>query len=76
MQGHAMSEHILYLSAKGCCVSTVGLDEQTILRYIRNQALEEALLEQPQVNGSLDPSMRQRALSEGLHQATPSGHGS
>ncbi len=32
--------------AKGYCVSTVGLDEQTIVEYIRNQEKEEIRQEQ------------------------------
>ena len=37
--------------AKGYCVSTVGLDEQTIREYIRNQEAEEKRLEQMQLKG-------------------------
>ena len=41
----------LHFWAKGYCVSTVGLDEQTIVRYIRNQEAEEKRLEQMQLQG-------------------------
>ena len=41
----------LHFWAKGYCVSTVGLDEQTIVRYIRNQEAEEKRLEQMQLKG-------------------------
>ena len=41
----------MHFWAKGYCVSTVGLDEQTIVRYIRNQELEEKRLEQLQLKG-------------------------
>ena len=41
----------LHFWAKGNCVSTVGLDEQTIVRYIRNQEAEEKRLEQMQLQG-------------------------
>ena len=37
--------------AKGYCVSTVGLDEQMIIGYIRNQEAEEKRLEQMQIQG-------------------------
>ena len=37
--------------AKGYCVSTVGLDEQTIREYIRNQEAEEKRVEQMQLKG-------------------------
>jgi putative transposase len=40
----------LHFWAKGYCVSTVGLDEQTIIRYIRNQEAEEKRTEQLQLN--------------------------
>ena len=41
----------LHFWAKGYCVSTVGLDEQTIVKYIRNQEAEEQRLEQMQLKG-------------------------
>ena len=41
----------LHFWAKGYCVSTVGLDEQMIVRYIRNQEAEEQRLEQMQIKG-------------------------
>jgi putative transposase len=41
----------LHFWAKGYCVSTVGLDEQTIVRYIQNQEAEEKRLEQMQLKG-------------------------
>ena len=41
----------LHFWAKGYCVSTVGLDEQTIVSYIRNQEAEEKRLEQMQLKG-------------------------
>jgi putative transposase len=36
----------LHFWAKGYCVSTIGLDEQTTIQYIRNQEAEEKRLEQ------------------------------
>ena len=41
----------LHFWAKGYCVSTVGLDEQTILQYSRDQEAEEKRLEQIQPKG-------------------------
>jgi putative transposase len=41
----------LHFLAKGYCVSTVGLDEGTIVEYIRNQEAEEKRLEQMQLKG-------------------------
>ena len=41
----------LHFWARGYCVSTVGLDEQTIVQYIRNQEAEEQRLEQLQIKG-------------------------
>lgn len=41
----------LHFWAKGYCVSTVGLDEQTILQYIRDQEAEEKRLEQMPLKG-------------------------
>ena len=41
----------LHFWAKGYWVSTVGLDEQTILENIRNQEAEEQRLEQLQLTG-------------------------
>jgi len=41
----------LHFWAKGYCMSNVGLDEQTIVRYIRNQEAEEKRLEQMQFKG-------------------------
>ena len=41
----------LHFWAKGYWVSTVGLDEQTIIQYIRNQEAEEKRLEQMQLQG-------------------------
>ncbi len=37
--------------AKGYCVSTVGLDEQTIVEFIRNQEAAEKRVEQMQLQG-------------------------
>jgi len=37
--------------ARGYCVSTVGLDEQTIRKYIRNQEHEEQRQEQMRLEG-------------------------
>ena len=41
----------LHFWAKGYCVSTVGLDEQTIVQYIRNQEAEDKRLEQMRLEG-------------------------
>ena len=41
----------LHFWAKGYCVSTVGLDEQTVIQYIRHQEAEEKRLEQMQFEG-------------------------
>ena len=41
----------MHFWAKGYCVSTVGLDEQTVIRYIRHQEAEEKRLEQMQLQG-------------------------
>jgi len=41
----------LHFWAKGYCVSTVGLDEQVIVRYIRHQEAEEKRLEQMRLQG-------------------------
>ena len=41
----------LHFWAKGYCVSTIGLDEQTIIHYIRHQEAEEKRLEQMQLQG-------------------------
>ena len=41
----------LHVWAKGYCVSTVGLDEQTVIQYIRHQESEEKRLEQMQFEG-------------------------
>lgn len=41
----------LHFWAKGYCVSTVGLDEQVIRAYIRNQEDAEKRLEQAQLPG-------------------------
>lgn len=41
----------LHFWARGYCVSTVGLDEQMIIGYIRNQEAEEKRLEQMQIQG-------------------------
>ena len=41
----------LHFWAKGYCISTVGLDEQTIVRYIRNHEAEEKRLDQMQLKG-------------------------
>ena len=41
----------LHFWAKGYCVSSVGLDEQTIVRYIQNQEAEEKRLEQMPLKG-------------------------
>jgi len=41
----------LHFWAKGYCVSTIGLDEQTIIQYIRHQEAEERRLEQMQLKG-------------------------
>ena len=42
--------------ARGYCVSTVGLDEQTIRDYIRNQEEEEKRQEQLTLGGLQPPS--------------------
>jgi putative transposase len=44
--------------ARGYCVSTVGLDEQTIRQYIRNQEEEEKRQEQLPLGGLQPPSSR------------------
>ena len=41
----------LHFWAKGYCVSTVGLDEQMIRAYIRNQEDAEKRIEQMQIQG-------------------------
>ena len=41
----------LHFWAKGYCVSTVGLDERTIIQYIRNQEAEEKRVEQMRLKG-------------------------
>ena len=41
----------LHLWAPGYCVSTVGLDEQVIREYIRDQENEEKRQEQMQLKG-------------------------
>ena len=41
----------LHFWARGYCVSTVGLDEQVIREYIRNQENEEKRQEQMQLKG-------------------------
>lgn len=41
----------LHFWAKGYCVSTVGLDEKTVIEYIRNQEAEEKRLDQMQLKG-------------------------
>ena len=41
----------LHFWAKGYCASTVGLDEQTVIQYIRHQEAEEKRLEQMQFEG-------------------------
>ena len=45
----------LHFWARGYCVSTVGLDEQTIREYIRNQEEEEKRLEQLELGGLQPP---------------------
>ncbi|MBN2196130.1 MAG: IS200/IS605 family transposase [Polyangiaceae bacterium] len=44
--------------ARGYCVSTVGLDEQTIREYVRNQEEEEKREEQLTLGGLQPPSPR------------------
>ena len=41
----------LHFWTRGYCVSTIGLDEQLIRQYIRNQEAEEKRLEQMQLQG-------------------------
>jgi len=41
----------LHFWARGYCVSTIGLDEQVIREYIRNQENEEKRQEQMQLKG-------------------------
>jgi putative transposase len=41
----------LHFWARGYCVSTIGLDEQVIREYIRNQENEEKRQEQMQLQG-------------------------
>ena len=41
----------LHFWTKGYCVSTIGLDEQLIRQYIRNQEADEKRLEQMQIQG-------------------------
>ena len=41
----------LHFWTRGYCVSTIGLDEQVIRQYIRNQEAEEKRLEQMQLQG-------------------------
>jgi putative transposase len=42
---------IIHFWARGYCVSTVGLDEQVIREYIRNQEQEEKRQEELQLKG-------------------------
>ncbi len=49
--GHRRNFTGRHFWAKGYCVSTVGLDEQTIIQYIRNQEAEERRVEQMQLKG-------------------------
>jgi len=44
--------------ARGYCVSTVGLDEETIRKYIREQEDEEKRQEQLPFGGLQSPSLR------------------
>jgi hypothetical protein len=46
----------------GTCVSTVGLDEQTIRQYIRNQEEEERRQEQLPLGGLQPPSSPKKGL--------------
>ena len=48
--------------ARGYCVSTVGLDEQTVREYIRNQEVEEKRLEQLNLGGLQPPSSPTKGL--------------
>jgi putative transposase len=48
--------------ARGYCVSTVGLDEETIRAYIRNQEEEEKRLEQLSLGGLQPPSTPGKGL--------------
>jgi putative transposase len=48
--------------ARGYCVSTVGLDEQVIREYIRNQEEEEKREEQLTLGGLQPPSSRKKGL--------------
>ena len=41
----------LHFWARGYCVSTIGLDEDKIRAYIRNQEVEEKRQEQPRLQG-------------------------
>jgi putative transposase len=46
----------LHFWARGYCVSTVGLDEEVVREYIRNQENEEKRQEQLQLRGLKPPS--------------------
>ena len=48
--------------ARGYCVSTLGLDEQTIREYIRNQEEDEKRQEQLALGGLQPPSPRNKGL--------------
>jgi putative transposase len=48
--------------AQGYCVSTVGLDEQTVREYICNQEAEEKRQEQLYLGGLLPPSSNKQRL--------------
>ena len=60
--------------ARGYCVSTVGLDEEVIRAYIRNQEQTEKRQENLPLGG-FSPLHNGRAPSRGLHHTAPSGGG-
>lgn len=64
-----------YFWARGYCVSTVGLDEQTVRAYIQVQEVEEKRQETTAA-GPLGSFTRCRPLWRGLHQTVRSAGGS
>jgi REP-associated tyrosine transposase len=48
IEGHAMPDYVHFWST-GYCVSTVGLDEEKIRNYIRNQEEKDRWLEQSDI---------------------------
>ena len=48
--------------ARGYCVSTVGLDEETVRAYIRRQEEEEKRQEQVTLGGLQPPSSPKKGL--------------